>query len=107
MKNIIYTLIFTLTLFAGVAHALELRDAKAQGLVGETASGYLAPVENNKQMVLDLVRVINAKRKTHYQGIAKDNKTPLQTVEQLAGKKAMDKTPAEQYINNGSGWQKK
>lgn len=107
MKNIIYTLIVTLTLLAGAAHALELRDAKTQGLVGETASGYLAPVDNKEQTVLDLVSDINAKRKIHYQGIAKDNKTPLLTVEQLAGKKAMAKTPAGQYINSGSGWQKK
>lgn len=107
MKNIIYTLIFTLTLLAGTAYALELRDAKTQGLVGETASGYLAPVNSNEQMVLDLVSDINAKRKAHYQGIAKDNKTPLQTVEQLAGKKAMTKTPSGQYVDSGSGWQKK
>ncbi len=107
MKNIICTLILTLTLLAGAAHALELGDAKTQGLVGETASGYLAPVNSNKQTVLTLVSDINAKRKAHYQGIAKDNKTPLQTVEQLAGKKAMAKTPAGQFINSGSGWQKK
>lgn len=107
MKNIIYSLIFALTLLAGSAHGLELGDAKTQGLVGETVSGYLAPVNNNEQAVLDLVTDINTKRKAHYQGIAKDNKTPLQTVEQLAGKKAMTKTPAGQYIDSGSGWQKK
>ena len=107
MKNIIYTLIFTLTLLVGTTYALELQDAKKQGLVGETASGYLAPVSNNEQIVLDLVSDINAKRKAHYQGIAKDNTTPLQTVEQLAGKKAMAKTPSGQYVDDGSGWQKK
>jgi len=31
----------------------------------------------------------------------------LQAVEQLAGKKAMEKTPAGQYIDDGSGWKKK
>ncbi len=107
MKNIIYSLIFTLTLLAGSVHALELRDAKTQGLVGETASGYLAAVNSKEQTVLGLVSDINTRRKAHYQGIAKNNKTPLQTVEQLAGKKAMAKTPSGQYINIGSGWQKK
>ena len=107
MKNITYSLILTLTLFAGISHGLELRDAKTGGLVGETASGYLAPVNNSEQAVLDLVSNINAKRKTHYQGIAKNNKTPLQTVEQLAGKKAITKTPTGQYVNSGAGWQKK
>jgi len=107
MKKIIYSLLLGLILFAGTTHALDLRSAKNQGLVGETASGYLAPVNTGDAAVKALVSDINAKRKAHYQGIAKANKTPLQTVEQLAGKKAMGKTPAGQFINNGSGWQKK
>lgn len=107
MKNSIYSLIFGIILFAGTVHALDLRSAKTQGLVGETSSGYLAPVNTTDKAVQALVKDINAKRNVHYQGIAKDNKTPLQTVEQLAGKKAMAKTPAGQYIKTGSGWKKK
>ncbi len=107
MKKIIYSLIFGLIVLTGTAHALDLRGAKTQGLVGETNTGYLAPVNTADQAVQALVANINSKRKAHYQGIAKDNKTPLQTVEHLAGKKAIAKTPAGQYINNGSGWKKK
>jgi len=107
MKKIICSLIFGLILLTGIAHALDLRSAKTQGLVGETATGYLAPVNSSNQTVQTLIADINAKRKAHYQGIAKDNKTPLQTVEQLAGRKAMEKTPSGQFINNGSGWKKK
>ena len=107
MKTFIYSLIFSLVVLTGSAQALDLRSAKTQGLVGETATGYLAPVKTADQAIQNLVADINAKRKAHYQGIAAKNKTPLQAVEQLAGKKAMEKTPDGQYINDGSGWKKK
>ncbi len=107
MKTLFSSLIFTLILLCGTAHALDLQSAKVQGLVGETTTGYLAQVNTSDQTVLKLVDSINSKRKAHYKGIAKANKTPLKTVEQLAGKKAIAKTPAGQFINTGSGWQKK
>lgn len=107
MKSLFSCLIFTLILLCGTVHALDLRSAKQQGLVGETTSGYLAPVNTSDKAVLKLVDTINSKRKEHYKGIAQKNKTPLKTVEQLAGKKAIAKTPAGQFVNTGSGWQKK
>ena len=107
MNRLFYALLFGLILLTGTANALDLQSAKAQGLVGETASGYLAAVQGATPAVDALVAEINNKRKTHYQNIASSNNTPLATVEQLAGQKAMEKTPAGQYINSGSGWQKK
>lgn len=107
MKTLFSSLIFTLILLCGTAHALDLHSAKLQGLVGESTTGYLAPVNTSDPTVLKLVDSINSKRKAHYKGIAKNNKTPLKSVEQLAGKKAIAKTPAGQFINTGSGWQKK
>ena len=107
MNRILYSLLFGFILFAAPAQALDLHSAKAQGLVGETATGYLAPVQGGDGAVQALVNDINAKRKAHYEGIAASNNTPLQNVEQLAGKKAMEKTPAGQFINDGSGWKKK
>jgi len=86
--------------------ALELQDAKTQGLVGETPSGYLEAVKATPEAD-QLIKEINAKRKTHYQKIAKKNKTPLSTVEEMAGKKALEKTPAGQYIKVGGAWKKK
>ena len=88
------------------AFALELQDAKAQGLVGETPSGYLEAVKSTPEAD-QLVKEINAKRKIHYQEIAKKNNTPLSTVEKMAGKKALEKTPAGQYIKAGGQWKKK
>lgn len=88
------------------AFALDLGEAKAQGLVGETASGYIAAVKSSPE-VNALVEDINAQRKAHYQKIASKNKISLEAVEVRAGQKAIGKTPAGQFVNPGSGWQKK
>ena len=106
MKKAITLLLFSLLLICQPALALDLQTAKAQGLVGETISGYLAPVKATAE-AKKLVNDINGKRKQHYQKIAKSNKTPLSTVEQLAGKKAIAKTPAGQFIQVNGSWQKK
>jgi len=88
------------------AVALELGAAKSGGLVGETNSGYLAAVKPSAD-VDALVADINSKRKAHYQGIAKKNNISLDAVEVRAGQKAIEKTPAGEYVNTGGGWQKK
>jgi len=107
MKKIVTTLFLGLLFLCQPSYALELQDAKAQGLVGETATGYLAPVKAPDTAVENLIKSINSKRKQHYQGIATKNNTSLLAVEQLAGKTAISKTPAGQFINSGTGWKKK
>ncbi len=107
MTKIVTTVFLGLILLCQSAYGLELQNAKAQGLVGETATGYLAAVNSPNQAVTNLINSINGKRKQHYQGIAAKNNTSLQAVEQLAGKTALSKTPAGQFINSGSGWKKK
>lgn len=88
------------------AFAIDLGSAKTQGLVGETSSGYIAAVQASGE-VNALVNDINGQRKAYYQNIAKKNSISLQAVEVRAGQKAIGKTPSGQYINSGSGWQKK
>ena len=88
------------------AYALDLGQAKAKGLVGETTNGYLAAVKPSAE-VNALVKDINGQRKAHYQKIAGKNSISLQAVEARAGQKAISKTPAGQYVNTGGGWQKK
>ena len=90
-----------------IAFALDLQTAKGQGLVGETPTGYLAPVQSGNTEAAQLVQSINAQRKQEYEKIAQRNNTPLQAVEQLAGKQALEKTPAGQFILVGGGWKKK
>ena len=93
-------------LMALPAFALDLGAAKSGGLVGETSSGYLAAVKPSGD-VNELVKSINSQRKAHYQKIAKKNGISLQAVEVRAGQKAIEKTPAGEYVNSGGGWQKK
>lgn len=88
------------------AFALSLGDAKSQGLVGETRSGYLAAVKISGE-INTLVDGINSQRKAHYQKIAKKNNISLEAVEVRAGQKAINKTSAGHYVDNGNGWQKK
>jgi uncharacterized protein YdbL (DUF1318 family) len=100
-------LVLALLCCCQIAFALDLQTAKGQGLVGETLTGYLAPVQGGNNEAAQLVQSINAQRKQEYEKIAQRNNTPLQAVEQLAGKQALEKTPAGQFILVGGGWKKK
>lgn len=98
--------LFTTLMLSLPAWALELDDAKRQGLVGETANGYLAAIKSSAE-VDALVKDINSKRKTSYQRIAEKNGISRAAVEARAGERAISLTPAGQYVNPGNGWQKK
>jgi uncharacterized protein YdbL (DUF1318 family) len=106
--SFLHTLLRTTALIAGLgvsalAFSLELDAAKSSGLVGEQPSGYLAAVGTPTPEVTALVNDINAKRKAAYGEIAQRNGTALNAVEQLAGKKAIEKTPSGQYVRLPSG----
>ena len=87
----------------------SLDEAKTQGLVGETPKGYLSPVSNAPTPdVRLLINDINAKRRAEYGKIAAARSQTLSVVEQLAGKKLTERTPAGQYVQNDAGqWVKK
>tara|TARA_R110002049_G_scaffold24316_7_gene86390 strand:- start:2057 stop:2392 length:336 start_codon:yes stop_codon:yes gene_type:complete len=85
------------------ALAMDLDQAKASGLVGETNMGYIAAVKPSPE-VDALVVSINSQRKVYYQEIAKKNDISLQAVEARAGLKAIEKTAPGGYINTGDGW---
>lgn len=87
---------------AGTAWALDLQSAKAAGQVGEQPDGYLGIVKNGPG-VEEVVQSINQQRRAAYQNIARKNGISLQAVEQLAGKKAIEKTPPGQYVMTPSG----
>ena len=106
MKKTAIFILFSLLLICQTAMAMDLQTAKSRGMVGETTTGYLAPVQATPE-VRQLVNTINAKRRQQYTDIAKRNNTSLQAVEQLAGKKAISKTPAGQYININGSWSRK
>jgi len=114
-KTILFRLLTVMVLslsMAGMtisdAGAADLRSAKAAGYVGEQPNGYLGVVPGAPGDIPALVSSINAQRRAAYQGIAQSNGTSLSAVEQLAGRKAIEKTPAGQYILSPSGqWMRK
>ena len=88
--------------------AVDLQQAKATGLVGEQLNGYLGIVDAGAGSdVRALVKDINSRRKAKYESIASQNSTSLETVEILAGKKAIEKTKPGHFIQSATGWKKK
>lgn len=106
MLRSILIVVSAFVLLVSAAWALDLSAAKQGGLVGETPSGYLGLVQSNPAAA-ELVQSINTKRKQEYADIAKRNGIDLKAVEQLAGKKAMDKTPVGQFVQINGVWVKK
>ncbi|MDH5485519.1 MAG: YdbL family protein [Gammaproteobacteria bacterium] len=107
MKTILAIIATCLLLMAQPAYSIDLKAAKAQGAVGETPSGYLAAVGTPSAEIAALIKNVNAQRKARYQEIAARNKTSLKAVEELAGKKAIEKSQAGSYIQQGGSWKKK
>jgi uncharacterized protein YdbL (DUF1318 family) len=105
LQRVLGALALTL-LMALPAVALDLDAAKSAGLVGETNTGYIAAIKPSAE-VDALVASINSQRKVYYQEIATKNGISLQAVEVRAGEKAIEKTAAGDYVNIGTGWQKK
>lgn len=84
----------------------SLSQAKSVGLLGEQPNGYLGVVKAQDNAA-EIARLINDARRAEYQSLAKDNNIQLSDVETMAGKKALEKTPAGQYIQLNGKWLKK
>ena len=85
----------------------SLGEAKIRGLVGEQADGYLGVVQDEGQAAA-IARLINEARRAEYRRMARENNIDLSDVEALAGKKAIERTPAGQYVRPPSGeWLRK
>ncbi len=114
LRQSILTIILLIVALSGstwsmTTYAVNLREAKVQGWIGEQADGYLGVVKSGAgEDIRTLVDSINAKRRAEYEKIARRNRTTLDTVEALAGKKAIEKTAAGQFVKLPSGdWTKK
>ena len=114
MKRFVQFGAFVLVLCLALpAHAMDLEEAKEriesakqQGLVGETATGYLDVVKADGN-ARDIVEAINKARRSEYARIADRHDIPVTQVETVAGQKALGKTPAGQYILVDGQWVKK
>ncbi|MCI0518289.1 MAG: YdbL family protein, partial [Woeseiaceae bacterium] len=91
------------------AWAIDIGTAKAQGLVGESNTGYLAAVKTPASAEVNaLIADVNAKRRAEFEATA--SKTGA-TVEQVAYRfyeLAVQKTAVGHYYQDAGGtWKKK
>jgi uncharacterized protein YdbL (DUF1318 family) len=84
-----------------------LDEAKAKGVVGEKANGYLGVVALTNAEAQALIEDVNQKRRQAYEDIAKRNGTSVQSVETLAGEKAIQNTKPGNFVEGPGGWMKK
>jgi uncharacterized protein YdbL (DUF1318 family) len=83
-----------------------LSGAKESGLVGEQPNGYLGVVQASPR-AQEIAQLINNARRSEYQKVAQQNGIQLGDVEAIAGQKALDRTPAGQYIQLNGKWVRK
>ena len=81
----------------------NLSQAKSSGLLGEQPNGYLGVVAAQGNAA-EIARLINEARRAEYQRLAKSNNIQMGDIETMAGKKALEKTPAGQYIQLNGKW---
>lgn len=112
-RKILIPFLLAISLFGTTVAAMDLNSAmsnlsqaKSTGLLGEQPNGYLGVVQAEGSAA-EIARLINEARRAEYQRLAKDNSIQLSDVETMAGKKALEKTPAGQYIQLNGKWLKK
>ena len=91
------------------AWAIDIKDAKAQGLVGEANTGYIAAVQSSPSAeVRALIADVNGKRKANFESTAKKTGTTVAQVANRFYELAIQKTAPGNYFQDKSGrWQKK
>ena len=92
---------------AGPAAALDLHDARAQGVVGEQSDGYVGVVAPaaGAQALADSV---NAQRKAEYEKISAANHQPVDVVAKLAAVQVIKKLDKGEYYQAADGsWTKR
>lgn len=85
-------------------------DALSKGIIGETVSGYLAPVNGAvvSQGVRNAMNEINIGRKSVYTRLAREQNLSIDVVAALTGEKQIAKAPAGAKILDRSGqWKTK
>lgn len=85
-------------------------NALSQGLIGETVSGYLAPVQGAvvSQGVRNAMNEINIGRKSVYTRLARQQNLSVEVVAALTGEKQIAKAASGQKVLDRSGkWRTK
>ncbi|MDE1187936.1 MAG: YdbL family protein [Pantoea sp.] len=89
-------------LLAPSAWALTLDQARQQGRVGETLSGYIAARQQDSE-TLALVKRINDGRSQQYQRVAQQNNLTTGEVARIAGEKLVNRAGSGEYVQGING----
>lgn len=89
-------------LLAPSAWALTLDQARQQGRVGETLSGYIAARQQDDE-TLALVKRINDGRSQQYQRVAQQNNLTTAEVARIAGEKLVNRASSGEYVRGING----
>jgi len=91
------------------AWAIDIRAAKAQGLVGEANTGYIAAVQKPASAeVRALISEVNAKRKANFQNTSRKTGTTVKQVANRFYEIAIQKTATGHYYQDAGGrWRQK
>lgn len=108
MKQLL-ALIFLTLLTCTSVWALDIKQAKSQGLVGERNDGYLGyVVKPPSDAAKTLVKEVNNKRKAKFNATAKKNNLKSEQVANRFYQRAVGKTAGGHYYQNAAGdWIKK
>lgn len=91
------------------AWAIDIHEAKNQGLVGEANTGYLAAVQGAPSAeIKTLISEVNQKRKAQFKSAAEKTGATLEQVRLRFYELAVERTQAGNYYQDKNGnWKRK
>ncbi len=99
--------LFLALLMIPSAWGLTLDEARQQGRVGETLSGFIAARQQDNE-TLALVKRINDGRTQQYQRVAQQNNLTTSEVARIAGEKLVNRAGSGEYVRGINGqWLRK
>lgn len=106
--SFVAALMLALTMIATPATARPLEGARAQGLVGDQADGYLGIVSAAGNGYAGQVAQVNAARRQEYAKVAQQQGTSVEAVGAIFGAKLWQQTRSGEYFRDAGGhWVKK
>ena len=108
MKHTLIAALFAIAiLFSAEAFALDLAQARAQGLVGEKLDGYVGAVAATPE-ASSVAADVNVRRREEYEKISKANGQPVSVVGKVAAERIITGLPSGSLFQAPDGsWKKK
>src|SRR4051812_49309820 len=85
----------------------QIKQAKADGKIGETSTGFLEAVKSADGTLSKLIDDENADRKALYELIAKDEKVDADIVARRAAQRNFQKAKSGEYLKEDGKWRQK